>query len=199
MDDQEYFVEYHYPPKQRLFSTAVVLILAMTAVSMFFQLILLTVGLLAGLHSNLVAVFGVALFTLVTSYLLLMFANLQVGIRIYERGIAVQFCFLWWLFVPWDDVLYLRSQGWPPFSRSRIVVLRRGLTPLHRLMGLGWGRTMYPSVYLGWRMERLDQCIGAIERKLGERLKQSSRLQWYVQMGLEETTELQETKTSPTD
>lgn len=79
-----------------------------------------------------------------------LFSNIKTD----NNGLYVNFLFRTH-FVKWEDVLDIRPMkffGIPTFGTTNIIVLKRGLTPFHRLYGIVYGSTPKPSFCISSQM-----------------------------------------------
>lgn len=93
------------------------------------------------------------------------FSNQQPNIRISKRGVAVQVFLFWYALVPWQNVEEIRK-SLVPFSRSRLIVVR-GLTPFHRLIGWAYRLTLKPAFLVKQNLRGFDEAMRAISERSG--------------------------------
>jgi hypothetical protein len=98
------------------------------------------------------------------------FLNLYSDIRVLQDGIEVQVFLLWWIFVPWENVLDIR-----PTIQSRILghrrsqlILVRRLTIFHRYIGWSLGMTLKPAINIKGTQRGYDDAVRLIRERLGK-------------------------------
>jgi len=94
---------------------------------------------------------------------LIVVLNWDPPIRVVDEGIHVKVFSFWWRFIPWSEVSEFRDTVWP---RSRVrVVISRGLTPAHRLIGL-FAFTTEPAFFIRRQIEDFDELLAIIRRNV---------------------------------
>jgi hypothetical protein len=85
------------------------------------------------------------------------------NIDVYEEGLEIQLFWIFRLFVPWEDVLALRTKIGVS-KRIRVVVVRK-LTPFHRLMGTSLHGKRRPTFAILPSIDRYHELIRTIKEK----------------------------------
>jgi hypothetical protein len=100
----------------------------------------------------------------------LLFLSMYSDVHISEKGIRVQVISLWWIFVPWQDVLDSRPTIQASFwghQRSQLVFVRK-LTFLHWIIGWILGLRLKPAFNIKGTQEGYDDAVQMIKMKLGK-------------------------------
>jgi hypothetical protein len=101
---------------------------------------------------------GLAFMTLATA----MLANAYPNIKVYKEGLEIQYFWIFWLFVPWEDVLALRR--YKPAKQIRTVEVRE-LTFVHKLMGESLHGKRRPAFAVLPSIDRYHELIRTIKEK----------------------------------
>jgi hypothetical protein len=89
-------------------------------------------------------------------------------IRATDRGLYVQVFFFWWVFVPWESILEIRTQFKKSILRKEsTVVLVQRLTPFHRLIGVQVGK-LKPGFRIERTISKYDELINLIQNYVEE-------------------------------
>lgn len=90
-------------------------------------------------------------------------------VAIVDGGLELEILWLWWLFVPWEDVLDLYQRKGR--VGQMVVVAAEGLTPIHLLYGLVYG-TQFRRAFLIWSdIKGYDDLVETIVLRTGKRLR----------------------------
>jgi len=91
--------------------------------------------------------------------------------QIENDGIKVSIFFLFWVFIPWEDVLEITTLKLPGYSNPNMIrVLRvRNLTIFHRLASFLYFAGLHPIMIISNQLINFEDFINTIETKLESR------------------------------
>jgi hypothetical protein len=167
-----------YPFWQKLWVSVLVLPFGLAGLLVAFDivsdLIVVGQGLASGatphiqeLIGEIVPLAGLAAFSLLFPFLLL---SMYSDVHLSEEGIRVQVIGLWWIFVPWQDVLDIRPTVQASLlghRRSQVVFVRK-LTWLHWIIGWVLGLKPRPAFNIKGTQTGYDDAVRMIKGKLGK-------------------------------
>lgn len=174
-DTNVQFREYRYGWLQRVFSILPVFILAslsIYAVSLLIFNLTRWNNTPVYLETSSIVKSSLALFftSIVSSFVGATFANLKPGVRVSEKGLAIQSLLIWWYLIPWEDVKDIRSV--PLFgSRVRLVVVRNlPFSLIHKWIGTMYFAFFQQAFLISSEIDNYDELIHIIKRKIGKEL-----------------------------
>lgn len=116
----------------------------------------------AGEYSSLDPLLIVAYINIIFIIPILAFLNAGQDFIIGESGITFRTFWLWRVFVPWREIVGIKE---PLFWKSRyFVIVADRITPIHRLYGLRYGRTINPCFLVDWLYNEKDFAKQLLER-----------------------------------
>jgi hypothetical protein len=119
------FVSSHaYPAIVHILPALVLLFVAVGLLAFCVNLLMLvaTTGVVATLKSmDLNILWGLPLAFILLVFFLVFLVTSYPNIKVYEEGLEIQYLWKFWLFMPWEDVLGLRTE----FGNRRIVVVKK--------------------------------------------------------------------------
>jgi hypothetical protein len=84
------------------------------------------------------------------------------------QGIRVRFLWLWWLFVPWDDIVGLYR--WRVAGKRIVIIVVEKLTFFHVLYGVVYAEMLKPAFLISTSIASYDELIQTIKLHTGKEL-----------------------------
>lgn len=126
------------------------------------QIILKITAWLSDNPTNNSSMIGLIIALLIFGFCFALCSNAYPNIKVYDEGLKVQVFLFWWVFVPWVDIENMWTIG--VFRKSYPVTVRQ-LTPVHRIIGLGYG-SLKPVFSFTRAIKRYNELIKIIEQNI---------------------------------
>ncbi len=165
MGETEFRKCYAYRWLSRIFSGLVGLVFTLVAVLFVAMSVLLIATMIVEQRVD-VGYLLLAIFSLLVAILICTFwLNLNQTICVTESYLESRFFYVFWVRIPWKNI----EGVWPIHlpSTKGVFITAGKITPLHRIIGLIYGRTFQPAIIFNQGINNYDELVGEISRRSG--------------------------------